>query len=186
MPNIERHFIVAAGQKRAAGSLTLGQFDENDPESKHQLRKLRLFPLQPYIERYEAFLTVPGGVTIGPIDIPLTFNIETPVHIMVTNDTAPSSKQDIVGIISDQVDAPNLYGATYLVQVPALSSPPLMVAIPDGVVAVTIYDGATATFYDSTSTAICFATGPFLVARPRFAKFISANASIPSALLFHY
>ena len=182
-PNIERHFQVATNQKRRAGSLTLGSFDEDRTGQQHELKKLRVYNLRPYTdEKYQANLTVPGGVTIGPIDIPLTYNIETPVHIEVTNVNGPSSPQDIVATIADLPDTPNLYGATYLVQPSANAD----VAIPDAVVAVTGYTAGTLTFKDSSGTTICTASGSNqLVARPRLAKTVATSAT-GSAILMHY
>ena len=183
MPNIERHFPVQIGQTRQGGSLTLGSFDEDNPKAQYELRKLRVFNLMPYDgEGFQAFLTIPGGVTIGPIDIPLTYNIEVPVHIMVVNATGPANYQDIVATIADCQDSPNLYGATLLVR-PRSNTP---VAIPDAVVAVTGYNGATLSFKDSSAGTICTATGDNqLVARPRAAKTVTTSVS-NSAILMHY
>lgn len=183
MPNIERHFPVAIGQTRQGGSLTLGTFDEDNKDSQYELRKLRVFNLMPYAdEGFQVFLTVPGGVTIGPIDIPLTYNVETPVHIMVVNATGPSNYQDIVATIADCQDSPNLYGATFLVRTSANAA----VDIPDAVVAVTGYTAGTLTFKDSGGTTICTATGNNqLIARPRAAKTVQTSAA-SSAILMHY
>ena len=183
MPKIERHFEVKAGQVRGGGSLTLGTFDEDQKNAQHALCKLRVFNLMPYTnEVYQAFLTVPGGVTIGPIDVPFVCNIETPVHIMLVNGVGPDAYQDIVATIADLPDPPNLYGATLLLQ-PAQNRD---TDIPDAVVAVTGYDGATLRFKDSTGSTICTASGNNqLVARPRLAKTVATSAE-GSAILLHY
>ena len=183
MHDIERHFPVAVNQTRQGGSLTLGHYDEDNKHQEHELRKLRVFNLMPYAdEGYQATLTVPGGVMIGPIDIPFTYNVETPVHIVVTNSTGPTEYQDICATIADCDDSPNLYGATLL----ARPNQNADVAIPDAVVAVTGYSGATLTFKDSAGVTICTSTGNSqLVARPRAAKTVATSGE-GSAILMHY
>lgn len=180
---IQRFVDIAAGAVPVhAHRQELGWFDETDPHAQYKLRQLRVglaFPANGV--KYTALLTVPGGLEIGPIDIPFRFNVEGPVNIAFTADSANTVNQQIMCTWHDLPDCPNLYGATYLIR-DAASNP---VAIFPWVQAVTIYSGGTATFYDAGMTQICTATGPQLVARPRLAEFIQTSGEL-GAILYHY
>lgn len=194
--NNQRFIRIKAGEIISAGLQVLGNFNEANDAAEFRLRKLRLWFLQPYVSHYEAMLTLPGNAILGPIDLPCFLNVETPVSVFVRCAVAQQQDQEIICTIADLPDSPNLYGATYLLRIPGNEpvmlggklkvTPPTLFPIPDGVVAVTEYDGGTLTFYDSTSSEICSCTGPQLVARPRLAKFVSTSATGPSAILFHY
>jgi hypothetical protein len=180
--NIERFVNIAAGATCSAGTHTLGEYDETDPRSEFRLRNLRVAPLQPYSEQITAMLTLPGGIEVGPIDIPFSFNALTPVHVVVSRQARGAGEQTIKIMLADLPDSPNLYSATHLVQPQQAAD----VDIPDAVVAVTPYPAAaTITFKDSAGNVICTSTGPYLVARPRLAKTVSSNSATP-AMLFHY
>jgi len=179
---IERFVRIDQGATANAGNITIGYRDESLTLEGFRLRKLRVAPIQPYVERLTAMLTLPSNIVVGPIDIPFTYNCELPVNVAVSCPTACSNNQTISLIASDLPDAPNLYGATYLVT-PAQNAD---VAIPDAVVAVTPYPStATLTFKDSAGNVLATATGPLMVARPRFAKTVASNSATP-AMLFHY
>lgn len=183
MRDVPQKFVnIPQGATCAAGIVTLGSFDEQNPKSEYRLRKLRVAPIYPYVEQLQMVLTTPGGIEVGPIDIPFTYNVETPVSGYVICPTASAGNQTIMLILSDLPDSPNLYGATHLVQPPQ----GVDTAIPDAAVACTPYPStATLTFKDGSGNVIATATGPLLVARPRLAKTVASNSATP-AILFHY
>jgi hypothetical protein len=188
MAKILRFVDVPAGAVIVnAARQELGSFDEQDPKAQYTLRQVRCGLDEPANGvRYTAMLTVPGGQRIGPIDIPFRFNVELPCNFAFTTDIANTVNQKIVITANDLPDSPDLYGATYLSEVFS-ETPDPGVPIPHWVHAVTIYSGVPATFFDSSGTAICTATGPQLVARPRFAEFINVTGSEhPTRVLFHY
>lgn len=179
---IQRFVKIAQGATVNAGSQTLGSFDETDPNSRFQLRQVRVAPTAPWVEKFTAILTLPSGIQVGPVDIPFTINVPTPVHIAVSCPTRCSTDQIIEMIVADLVSDWNVYGATYLAQPAQNVDEP----IPDAVVAVTPYPStATLTFKDGAGATIATATGPLMVARPRLAKTVASNSATP-AMLFHY
>lgn len=183
MAVIQRFFRVPAGSVVSAGTVTLGSFDENNPHEQYKLRKLRIQNLAPYVEHFEASLTIPGGIEVGPIDLPLTYNVELPVMIALRCPVAPATQQTIMCIASDLTDSPNLYGATHFALAPVATP----AAIPDAAQAITVFGVGAATFFDATMVAIATVapTMRLLVPRPRIAKFVSV-ATADGAMMFHY
>ena len=180
--NIEKFVNIETGQTCSAGLNELGYFDDDETREGFKLRKLRVAPMQPYIEKLTALLTTPGGIVVGPIDIPFTYNVECPVTVVVTCPSRCANNQTVKMIVSDLPDSPNLYGATYFVQPQQGADVP----IPDAVVAVTAYPSTAAlTFKDGGGNVIAQALAYLIVARPRLAKTVASNAPIPS-MLFHY
>jgi hypothetical protein len=197
---IQRQFRIQPGVA-TSGRETLGNFNEKNPNELYKLRAVRVgsFGL-PYDEhaRIQATLTMPGGCEVGPIDVPFTFNCALPVTINWAT-LAQSEQVTCIATAADLPDPPNLLGATYFIQGAGVSAPMIdklrgpkfkpavvgpTVQIPYWVVAVTVYSGDTATWYDSTSTAIGTVTGPLPVAKPREAVALSTAAN--SSVLFHY
>lgn len=189
---IQRFVDIPTGAVITGGSQqTLGTFDENNPREQFKLRQLRVGLDAPKNGvRYTALLIVPGRPDpIGPIDIPFRLNVEGPVTLQFTSDKANTVPQKITCTFHDLPDPPNLYGATYFVADASDRgglAPAGLTPIPPWVVAVTIYSGGTATFYDNAGNNIGTATGPLLVARPRAAEFISVAAESHPSVLFHY
>lgn len=188
---IQRFVDIPAGRVITnASTQALGWFDENDPKDQYKLRQLRVGLSAPANGvRYTVMITVPGGQDIGPVDVPFRFNVEGPVSLTFTSDKANTEPQKIMCTWHDQSDSPNLYGATYFVadaSTKDLPFPQNLTPIPQWVQEVTIYGGATASFYDSAGNVLCTALGPQLVARPRDAVFISSDAESHAAVLFHY
>jgi hypothetical protein len=149
-----------------------------------QLRIGWLYP-ERVAERWTANLTVCGIGPIGPIDLPLVFNVEQPVAIDVGPMTATTNANEVVILLCDLPNSPNLFGATYLA-IPDRQG--LINPIPDWAVAVTVYGDpavVTATFLDALGAPIGTAWGPQLVARPRPATQIQL-AGAGAAVLFHY
>jgi len=146
------------------------------------LTRLRLSHLFPPSERWTADLTLPNAVHWGPIDIPFELNVEQPVEILVRPLSAPARSNVVICALANLPNTPNLYGASYLVQPQAAAH----FAIPDQVVAVTVYTGAVLTFYDSAAAAIGTVTGSGLHARPRSAVSASLAGNAPLAVLLHY
>lgn len=188
---IQRFVDIAAGAViTKAERRELGVFDECNAKEQYKLRQIRVglqFPANGV--RYTALLTVPGGLFIGPIDIPFRFNIECPVNIEFTSDKANSERQQIMCTVHDLPDSPDLYGATYFIPDASAGSeiPPVnFVHIPDWVVAVTIYSGGTLIWYDVGGNNLGTATGPLMVARPRLAEFIAVSTEGQPSVLFHY
>jgi hypothetical protein len=181
---IQRFVDIDVGTAVSAGLQTLGQFNEQNPDEQYRLCKLRAATTSPmtYSEKLQAILTTPGGIEIGPIDIPFTYNVETPVSVRVICPSRSSVQQRVMLILSDLPDSPNLYGATYLAQPQQNADTPLF----DQVVACTVYPSAgVLTFKDGAGNVIATATGSQLIARPRFAKTVASNSATP-AILFHY
>lgn len=182
MAIIQRFVDIPSGTTASSGVVTLGEYDERNQNDRYKLRKLRVWPLYPYTVQLSCMLTVPGGAQVGPIDLPLVYNVELPVQIVVTCPATERINQRVMCIVSDLPDSPNLYGATRLVQ-PAQNAD---TAIPDACVALTLYTGATLTFKDAAGTTIGTAAGNNqLIARPRLAKTVASSAATP-AILFHY
>lgn len=186
----QRFINIAAGQ--VVDNAARQELIIDDPHSEREgfrLRQIRVGTMFPRNGvRYTAMLTVPGGIEVGPIDIPFRFNIEGPVNIAFSSDKANSINQQIMCTSHDLPDSPDLYGATWFLPDAAPQAPPGLPYFPiwTWVVAVTIYTGGTATFYDSAGNNIGTATGPQLVARPRLAEFISISAENHASVLFHY
>ena len=181
---IQRFVDIDVGAIVDAGSQVLGHFNEQNPNEEYKLRKLRVATTSPltYVDKLIATLTTPGGIDIGPIDIPFTFNVELPVSVRVQCLVKSTKQQRVMIIVSDLPDSPNLYGATYLAQ-PAQNADALL---PDQVVACTVYPSAgVLTFKDGAGNVIATATGSQLLARPRLAKTVASNSATP-AILFHY
>jgi hypothetical protein len=168
-----------------ASRVELGDFDESNRREQYKLRQIRVGLQKPNNGiKYTAMLAVPGGVSIGPIDIPFRFNVELPCNLSFSSDAAFAEPQIILCTAHDLPDSPDLYGATYFVPDAPAATP---VEIWPWVHSVTIYDGATATFYSAASVAIATAVGPQMVARPRAAKYISSTGSERSnPILYHY
>jgi hypothetical protein len=183
MAVIQRFFKVPAGSVVSAGTVTLGTFDEKDSRDQYKLRKVRIQNLAPYAEHFEVSLTTPGGIEIGPIDLPLTYNVELPVMISLRCPVGPATLQTIMCIASDLPDSPNLYGATHFVLAPVATP----AAIPDAAQAITVFGVGAATFFDAGMVAVATVapTMRLLVARPRIAKFVSV-ATADGAMMFHY
>jgi hypothetical protein len=187
---ILRFVDVPAGRIiSGASQVTLSWFDEQNTREQYKLRQLRVGLYQAANGvRYTALLTVPGGIEIGPIDIPFRFNVEGPVNLQFTSDSANTVNQKIVCTFHDMPDSPNLYGATYLVlDTRTEAAFPNWTHIPPWVQALTIYSGATVTLYDHLGAAIGTAVGPQLVARPRAAEYLKGTAESGTVpVLFHY
>ena len=176
---IERFVKIPAGAALTQ-SHSLGELSRHSEEFR--LRKLTVAPEFPYVEQITATLTLPGGVVVGPIDVPFTFNATSPVQVRID---APSlaNYQSVHIILADLPDSPNLYGATHWASVANNAK----LAIPDACVAITLLTtGQTLTFYDSTPTAIGTATGSQLIARPRIAKTLAIGGGSGGSVLFHY
>lgn len=189
MATIQRFVDIPAGRVLVAASRQeLGDFDESNRREQYKLRQIRVGLQKPNNGvRYTAQLTVPGGIIIGPIDIPFRFNVELPVNIEFSSDIAFADTQQIMCTAHDLPDSPDLYGATYFVDDASVDGGGVpVVEIPPWVHAVTIYSGGTATFWDAALAAIGTAIGPQLVARPRKAKFISNASERKNSVLFHY
>jgi hypothetical protein len=174
----------------AQRTTTIGRtrdFDERESvwgDCPH-LSQLRVGLLKPdaMLERWVADVTVCGVGPIGPIDLPFSLNVEQPVVIDVRPLTAPTNANEVVGLLCDLPNSPNLYGATYLA-IPDRG----LAQIPPWVVAVTVYGDpavVTAAFQDPAGNVIATAWGPQLVARPRFATQV-VLAGAGAAILFHY
>jgi hypothetical protein len=147
-----------------------------------KLVRLRVTHLLPAAERWTADLTLPNAAHWGPIDVPFELNVEQPVEIQARPLTAPARSNVLICALANLPNTPNLYGATYLVQPQANAH----FAIPDQVVAVTVYTGGVLTFYDAASVAIATVTSVGLHARPRSAVFASLAGNAPLAVLLHY
>jgi hypothetical protein len=190
MAKILRFVDVPAGAVLTdAARHELGSFDEQNRNEQYKLRQIRCGLDEPTNGvRYTAMLLVPGGQKIGPIDIPFRFNVELPVNISFTSDAANSVNQKIVMTAHDLPDSPDLYGATYLTEVLNERAAPGF-PIPKWVHAVTVYDNATAAFFDANGVQICsvITAAPQLIARPRLAEFINiSGAESSTRVLFHY
>lgn len=185
----QRFINIVAGQ--VVDNAARQELIIDDPHSEREgfrLRQIRVGTLFPRNGvRYTAMLTVPGGIEVGPIDIPFRFNIEGPVNIAFSTDSANTVNQVIMCTSHDLPDSPDLYGATWFLNA-AIPEPPNPAYFPiwPWVVAVTIYNGDTATFYDAGGSSICTATGPQLVARPRAAEFIALSSERGANCLYHY
>jgi hypothetical protein len=136
------------------------------------------------VERWTADLTVGNIGPIGPIDLPFTFNVEQPVAVAVRPLSAPAQSNQVLLLLCDLPNPPNLYGATYL----AIPDRQGIAQIPPWVVAVTVLGDPTvvvATFLDAGSNTISTCWGPNLVARPRAATQVSLSGA-DAAIIFHY
>lgn len=179
---ILRTFDIAPGAGAIqSGVRLMGEFDERDLSAEFRLRKLTVAPIQPYAEQITATITLPGGIIVGPIDLPFSYNITSPAQVIVfaPNLTSP---QSIQLILANLPDSPNLYSATHVV---VDGSGGTLFPIPDACVAISnLANTAVITFYNSTPAAIGTASGSQLIARPRTAKFVST--SLAGAIVFHY
>lgn len=175
---VERKVSIPAGVGYTQ-SHSLGILEE--PKCEFRLRKLTVSTEFPYVEQILGTLTLPSGIVVGPIDVPFTFNVTSPVQVKIE---APvlASNQTVRLILADLPDSPNLYGATHFAAVGVGD----FVAIPDACVAVTLLAvGQVLTFYNSAHTAMGNAEGSQLIARPRTAKFVGIDEP-GGFVLFHY
>lgn len=181
-PNTNQVFVdIQAGATTSAGQLTLGKYNEDDRASKYLLRKLRVFPLNDWTVQLSCMLILPGGINIGPIDLPMALNVELPVQIVVTCPAPEPIKQTVMCTIADLPDSPNLYAATRLVQARQATDVP----IPPGCIALTAMTAGVLTFKDAGGTVIGTMGGTQLIPRPRLAKTVATSAA-NSAIIFHY
>lgn len=135
------------------------------------------------LERWTADLFVAGIGPIGPIDLPFTYNVEQNVEIRVRPLAATTNANRVLATLCDLPVSNHLYHATYL---PILDQSG-NAAIPNWVVAVTIFTGSIS-FIDPTTNVIttCTTTG-VPVARPRWATVIQyTGGESGGAVLFHY
>lgn len=181
MAVIQRFVDIDGGKTISAGLVTLGSFNERDPSAVYQLRKLRVVPLRAWEQQLSCLLTLPGGIDIGPIDLPMALNVELPVTLTVTCPVAQASNQRVMCIVADLPDSPNLYGATRLVQ-PGQNA---YVPIPAGCIALTAMTAGVLSFKDSAGNVIGTMTSTQLIPRPRLALTVATSAA-NSAIIFHY
>lgn len=182
MPNPNQVFAdIPAGAVTSAGQLTLGKYNENDRNSKYQLRKLRVVPLNDWTKQLSCNLILPGGITLGPIDLPMALNVELPVQIVITCPVAEPIKQTVMCTVADLPDSPNLYAATRLVQPRQNADEP----IPPGCIALTAMTAGVLSFKDAAGNVIGTMTSTQLIPRPRLALTVATSAA-NSAIIFHY
>lgn len=181
-PNPNQVFVdIQAGATTSAGQLTLGKYNEEDRNDKYKLRKLRVVPLNDWTVQLSCMLILPGGINLGPIDLPMALNVELPVQIIVTCPAPEPIKQTIMCTIADLHDAPNLYGATRLER----PRQGVDTRIPDACVALTAMTGGVLTFKDAVASVIGTMGGTALIPRPRLAKTVATSVA-NSAIIFHY
>jgi hypothetical protein len=185
MAQIQRFVRIAAGQTVASGTVTLGSFDERNPQEQHKLRKVHVAPVQPYGTPYTCLVTIPGGTVIGPIDVPFTMNLPLPASFVVSGTNAGASEQIVMLTADDLPDAHHLDDATYLVIDEVDGGP--AVAIPDAVVAVSVLSiGTQVKFLAYDSSDICTLAAAYRIPRPRAAKYLNNPAEGGNYYLFHY
>lgn len=182
--NLQRFVSISPGATTSAGSVGLGHFDVSDPRSVYQLRKLRVVPLAEYTSQLSCMITLPGGIEVGPIDLPMALNVELPVVVVVSCPTPDVVQQTVMCTIADLPDSPNNYSATRLF-FPTVANAD--VVIPPAAIAVTGYGASVLTFKTAGGATICTvgATSNQFVARPRLARTVASSLA-NQAILFHY
>ena len=162
---------------------TLGTFADSDECIR--LRRLICQLMHPTNgAQYRANLTMPNGMTIGPIDAPFAINVLTSVTVIWTT-TANTGAQSILLTLADLPDD-DRFGANYLASGVRVATP---VAIPAACVAVSVFAdvAGVAQFNDAAGAPLCsYPITPSIIARPRRAEFIQHNVAGGASFLFHY